>query len=91
MEAGISKAIEEGIECLAAGEHEVTIQFLRDGGIEAERRSEVHEIAFRDTDHVVRVGYYPVPGFALRRGGVEDALLIVVEIRRSAFAFDPRV
>ena len=90
VQAGRGEAVEEGVEGFAAGEDEVAVDFLGDGGIEAEGGGEVHEVTFGGADDVVRVGDDPVVGGV--SGAVrEDALLVVVEVWGPAGAFDPRV
>lgn len=82
MQAGVGEAVEEGVEGLAAGEHEVAVNLLGDGRVEAQGRGEVHEVAFCDADDVVGVGNDPVLVGVVGFVG-EDALLVIVEVWRS--------
>ena len=80
VQAGGGEAVEAGVEDLAAGEREVAVKFLRDSGVEAEGRSQVHEITFGDA------GDDPVPTSFLCFGG-DDTLLVVVEVMTPSIAF----
>ena len=90
MQAGVGEAVEEGVEGLAAGEHEVAVNLLGDGRVEAQGRGEVHEVAFCDADDAVGVGNDQVLVGVVGFVG-EDALLVIVEVWRSTIAFDPAV
>ena len=61
VQLGVSEACASMVEVVAAGPRKRARELLVDGGVEAKRGAQVHEVVFGKADHVVRIGNDPVP------------------------------